>query len=51
MVGTTEEEHMPFKQRKDELSVQDGCIGGSQIVIPPPGRKLLLQKLHETHSE
>ena len=41
---------MPFKQRKDELSVQDGCIFlGSRVVIPPPGRKLLLQELHELH--
>ena len=42
---------MPFKRRKDKLFVQDGCIfWGSRVVIPPPGRKLLLQELHETHS-
>ena len=40
----------PFAQRKTELSTLDGCIlWGSRIVIPPQGRDLALQELHETH--
>lgn len=31
-------EFKPYEQRKDELSVQDGCIlWGSRVVVPPPG--------------
>ena len=40
----------PYFHRRDELSVCDGCILWScRIVIPPPGRKLLLEELHNTH--
>ena len=32
------------------MSVWDGCIlWGSRMVIPPQGRELVLQELHETH--
>ena len=28
----------------------DGCIlWGAQVVVPPPGRKAVLEELHETH--
>ena len=29
----------PYFRRKDELSVQDGCLWGLRVIIPPPGRK------------
>ncbi len=47
---TLEEDFKPFVSRKSELSVLDGCIlWGSRIVIPPQGRKLALEELHEAH--
>uniref|UniRef100_H3A251 Gypsy retrotransposon integrase-like protein 1 n=1 Tax=Latimeria chalumnae TaxID=7897 RepID=H3A251_LATCH len=40
----------PFFVRKNELSVEDGCIlWGSRVVIPPPGQKRALAELHEGH--
>ena len=47
---TTDEALKPFQRRKDELSVQDGCIlWGSRVVIPPPGRQKVIDKLHAAH--
>lgn len=47
---TLEEDLKPFARRKSELSILNGCIlWGSRIVIPPQGRKLALQELHESH--
>ena len=35
---------------REELSAVDGCIlWGARVVIPPPGRKLVLSQLHDTH--
>ena len=46
----TDEKFKPFLSRKTEMSVWDGCIlWGSRMVIPPQGRELVLQELHETH--
>ena len=43
-------EYQPYASRKNELSVLDGCIlWRSRSVIPPPGRDLILNELHETH--
>ena len=43
-------EFQPFITKKDELSIVDNCLlCGSRLVIPPPGRKLLLEELHEAH--
>ncbi len=40
----------PFVTRKLELSVQDNVIlWGTRVVIPSPGRELLLQELHACH--
>ena len=40
----------PYLTRKDEMSLLDGCLlWGSRLVIPPPGRKLMLEVLHESH--
>ena len=39
-----------FHSRRSELSVQDGCLlWGSRVVIPPQGRALIMEELHETH--
>ena len=44
------EDMQPYWRRKDELSVMDGCVvWGSRVVIPPPGRKWVIDELHETH--
>ena len=40
----------PYQNRKNELSVQDGCVlWGSRVVIPPPGRVRVTHALHESH--
>ena len=40
----------PYFQRRDELTTQDGCIlWGSRVVVPPQGRKQVVEELHETH--
>ena len=45
-----EKEFKPFKSRRNELSIMDGCIlWGARVVVPPPGRKAVLEELHETH--
>ena len=39
-----------FTKRKSELSVHGGYIlWGSRVVIPPQGRKAIMQQLHESH--
>lgn len=44
------EELRPFSQRKNELSLHDGCIfWGSRIVIPQGARPQLLRELHDAH--
>ena len=40
----------PFICRRDELSLEDGCIlWGSRIVVPPQGRPKVLDELHQGH--
>lgn len=40
----------PYWSRRYELSILDNCLlWGSRLVIPPPGRKFLLEQLHESH--
>ena len=40
----------PYFVRKEEISVQDGCLlWGSRVVVPPKGRMDVLDLLHETH--
>ena len=49
--------HLPNKEelrlfigRKDELSVQDGCIlWGNRVVIPQAGHAAVMRELHEGH--
>ena len=39
-----------FQDRKDELSVLDGCVlWGCRVVIPSRGRVKVLEVLHEGH--
>ena len=41
-----------FSQRKDELSVEKGCVlWGSRLIIPKEGRESLLSELHREHME
>ena len=43
-------EFKPVTSRKNELSTMDGCIiWGTRVIVPPPGRKAVLEELHETH--
>ena len=40
----------PYFSRKDELSVQDGCLlWGNRVVIPRKERTRVVEELHETH--
>ena len=44
------EELRPYRQRKEELSLQDGCVlWGSRVVVPEQGRKLVIEELHAEH--
>ena len=40
----------PYFNKRQELTVQDGCLlWGGRVVIPPPGREPLLGELHGGH--
>ena len=40
----------PYRRRKNELSVQDGCVlWGARVIIPPCGRTQVKQELHSAH--
>ena len=39
-----------YQQKKNELSVLDGCLlWGARVIIPPQGRQQVLAELHESH--
>ena len=43
-------EIMPFFSRKDELSVEGGCIlWGCRVVVPPKKREQIMAELHDIH--
>ena len=45
-----DEQLQPYLKRKNEISIQDGCLlWGSRVIIPPQGRRQVLDLLHETH--
>jgi transposase InsO family protein len=45
-----EQSLQPYAARKDELSIEDGCIlWGNRVVIPPNGQKRVLDELHTAH--
>ena len=47
---SNKEQLHPLICRKDELSVQDGCIlWGSRVVTPQAGRAAVMRELHEGH--
>ena len=42
----------PYFTRKDELSVQDGCLlWDNRVVVPPKERARVVEELHEAHPE
>ena len=44
------EELVPYQRRKDELSVQDGCLLWEvRVVVPLAGRSNVLGELHQCH--
>ena len=48
--STSESELQPYFNRRDELSVVNGCVlWGSRVVVPPAGRDIVLEQLHDTH--
>ena len=45
------DEMKPYWSRKDEISIFDNCLlWGSRIIVPPQGRKSLLELLHISHA-
>ena len=48
---TVDDELIPFKNRMNELTIEQGCIlWGIRVIIPTKLRQLVLQELHETHA-
>ena len=42
----------PYMRRKDELSVEQGCLlWGCRVVIPAPCRETLLDECHDCHPD
>ena len=40
----------PYYQKKDGLSINDGCVmWGDRVVVPPQGRERVMDELHATH--
>ena len=47
---SSDESMKPYQQRKNDLSVHDGCLlWGSHVVVPPAGRTKMKEELHEGH--
>ena len=43
-------EFRPYRERRNELSVQDECLlWGSGVIVPQPGRPLVIEELHASH--
>ncbi|KAI7796507.1 hypothetical protein IRJ41_023564, partial [Triplophysa rosa] len=50
LMELTGTEFDPFRIRKKELSVQDGCVlWGARVIIPSVGRAEVLKQLHQCH--
>ena len=48
--STLDSAFKPYSSCKDELSTVDGCVlRGCRVVVPPPGREMILEQLHDTH--
>ena len=49
-INTKDPNIQPYHHRKEEISVQNGCLlWGSRVIIPPQGRKRVLEELHTAH--
>lgn len=47
---TTDDTLAPYQRRKDELSLEEGCVmWGNRVVVPEVGRQRVLQELHVGH--
>ena len=48
---TSLEQLQPYQQRKNQLSVQDGCVllGGRVVVLPVAGQAKVTEELHQGH--
>ena len=47
---TTLDELKPYQQRKDQLSVHNGCVLlGSRVVVPVAGQAKVIEELHQGH--
>ena len=39
-----------YWKRKEELSLQDGCIlWGARVIVPEPGRRAVIEEVHAGH--
>ena len=48
--STLDSAFKPYSSCKDELSTVDGCVlRGCRVVVPPLGRKMILEQLYDTH--
>ena len=48
--SNSDPETQPYWRRKDELSLEDGCLlWGQRVIVPPRLREKVLSELHETH--
>ena len=49
-IKITDPKLQPFHQRRDELSLEEGCIlWGYRVIIPLKGQELILIELHKGH--
>ena len=48
--SATDNRFLPYNKRKDELSLQDGCIlWGNRVIVPTAGQQIVLDLLHNEH--
>ena len=46
----TGESMKPYRKRKDEISVENGCLlWGARVIVPPQLQKEVLDEIHEGH--
>ena len=47
---SVDKDFQPYHKRREELSLQDGCIlWGNRVVVPETARQQILDELHEGH--
>ena len=45
------EEHVPYQRRKEEITLQNGCIlWGNRVIIPHAGRESIMELLRNGHA-